>query len=65
MEWKVFIKMVAPFKCKNAFPTLERNCIFARRFRYLGDFYWMGSKVFQIVKKTFVFGHSSAEQVPQ
>ena len=26
-----------------------------------GDFYRVGAEIFQIVKKSFVFGHSSAE----
>ena len=60
-----FSKVVAPFKSKKAFPTEVRNCIFARRFRYLSDFYRLGAKIFQIVKKSFVFSHSPAEQVPQ
>lgn len=49
---------------KNAFPTEARNCIFARRLRLLGNFYRVGAEIFQVVKKSFVFGHSPAEQVP-
>lgn len=61
-----FEKGVAPIlNRKNAFPTVARNCIFARRFRLLGDFYRVGAEIFQIVKKSSVFGHSFAKQVPQ
>lgn len=30
----------------------------------LGDFYRLGNKVFKVVKKALIFGHSVAEQTP-
>ncbi len=60
-----FGKVVAPLKCKKTAPTIGRECLFAARFLLSGDFYRVGTEVFQIVKKSFVFGHSPAKQVPQ
>ena len=61
-----FCKVIASaLNRKNAFPTVERNCIFATRIFGSDDFYRVGSEIFQIMKKSLVFGHSPAEQVPQ
>lgn len=56
--------------CIRIFPRKDcsdqrKDLSFRRRFWGLGDFYGMSAEIFQIVKKSFVFGHSPAEQVPQ
>lgn len=61
----ILAKGLHRFRCKNAFPTEGRNCIFAARFLLSGDFYGVGKEISQIVKKALVFGHSIAKHVPK
>ena len=50
---------------KNAFPTVARKCIFARKFHRLSHPNRVGTEIFQIMKKAFVLGHSLTKQAPQ
>ena len=56
---------------KNTFPTIGRKCIFAVRPDFRGftrrlvlQFYWLGMEIFEIKKKSSVFGQSIAEHRP-
>lgn len=62
-EWNVrfLAKWLHLLNAKMRFRPQARNCIFARRFRLLTNFYRLGTEIFQIVKKTSVFGHSVTE----
>lgn len=64
--WRHILSMgLHLFKAKRLPRPSGGSVFLPARFFGSGDFYRVGAKIFQIVKKSLVFSHSPAKQVPQ